>query len=124
VLQDQALPLSHQIREAVLLPKQAAKREFRRSILEAWNHCCAYCAQPAATLDHVVPKHRGGLNSRLNLVAACERCNRRKGSEDWREWYARQEHHCPERQARIERWITDEAPPIYEVPGGVQLPEG
>jgi 5-methylcytosine-specific restriction endonuclease McrA len=60
----------------------------------------------ALTLDHVTPRHRGGLTVHRNLVAACERCNRRKGSEDWREWFSRQEHHCPEREERIQRWLT------------------
>lgn len=123
MLQEEALPVCHEIREAVLLPKQVAKREFRRSILEAWDHCCAYCGNPAGTLDHVIAKHRGGLNSRLNLVAACSPCNRRKGSEEWRAWFRAQGHHCPQRETRIEQWLKDTAPPIYE-PGEVRPAEG
>ncbi|WP_418277658.1 HNH endonuclease [Isoptericola jiangsuensis] len=39
---------------------------------------CAYCGGPAQTVDHVVPRSRGGDSSWLNLVAACEPCNHRK----------------------------------------------
>jgi 5-methylcytosine-specific restriction endonuclease McrA len=39
---------------------------------------CAYCGGPAQTVDHVLPKSRGGASSWLNLVAACFGCNRAK----------------------------------------------
>lgn len=46
---------------------------------------CAYCGQPipkrAATLDHVVPKCRGGGATRENQVVACRRCNCAKGDK-------------------------------------------
>lgn len=46
------------------------------------NHTCQYCGRrfhPAAlTLDHVMPRSRGGRNTWENLVAACNPCNRRK----------------------------------------------
>ncbi|TAK00712.1 MAG: HNH endonuclease, partial [Chloroflexota bacterium] len=32
-------------------------------------------------LDHIVPRHRGGLHTWDNLVAACKGCNHRKGSK-------------------------------------------
>lgn len=41
---------------------------------------CAYCGRPTATtMDHVVPRSRGGATSWLNAVAACEQCNGAKG---------------------------------------------
>lgn len=41
---------------------------------------CAYCGQPgASTMDHVLPKSRGGATDWLNAVAACSDCNGRKG---------------------------------------------
>ncbi|MBI3746645.1 MAG: HNH endonuclease, partial [Chloroflexi bacterium] len=33
------------------------------------------------TLDHVIPRHRGGAHTWENLVAACKACNHRKGSK-------------------------------------------
>jgi 5-methylcytosine-specific restriction endonuclease McrA len=38
-----------------------------------------YCAVRADTIDHVVPRSRGGRNEWTNVVAACARCNHRKG---------------------------------------------
>ncbi|MEM8638795.1 MAG: HNH endonuclease [Cyanobacteria bacterium P01_G01_bin.54] len=54
----------------------------RRNILERDNHTCQYCAYRGdnLTLDHVIPRSRGGGESWDNLVAACVRCNVRKGS--------------------------------------------
>jgi 5-methylcytosine-specific restriction endonuclease McrA len=41
---------------------------------------CAYCGRFAATtMDHVLPRSRGGATSWVNAVAACEPCNARKG---------------------------------------------
>ena len=44
--------------------------------------CCQYCgARGDLTFDHVVPRARGGLTSWENVVAACGRCNLKKGSK-------------------------------------------
>jgi 5-methylcytosine-specific restriction endonuclease McrA len=40
---------------------------------------CGYCGGGATTIDHVLPRSRGGGNSWLNTVAACVPCNQRKG---------------------------------------------
>ena len=41
---------------------------------------CAYCGGPPDTVDHVMPKSRGGASSWLNLVAACLPCNHSKAA--------------------------------------------
>lgn len=42
---------------------------------------CAYCGRRnASTMDHVLPRCRGGRAEWLNAVAACQPCNARKGS--------------------------------------------
>ena len=44
--------------------------------------CCQYCgARGDLTFDHVVPRAKGGITSWQNVVAACSRCNLRKGSK-------------------------------------------
>jgi 5-methylcytosine-specific restriction endonuclease McrA len=43
------------------------------------RHRCAYCGAKASTLDHVLPRSRGGEWSWQNVVAACFACNSRKG---------------------------------------------
>ncbi|MBI6182504.1 MULTISPECIES: HNH endonuclease [Serratia] len=56
---------------------------------------CAYCgvslSGESLTIDHVLPKNRGGDNSVSNLLASCRPCNTAKGAktmEQWRRFYA------------------------------------
>lgn len=53
----------------------------RKNILRRDNYKCAYCGRSdlMLTVDHVVPKARGGSDSWENLVTACTRCNNIKG---------------------------------------------
>lgn len=47
---------------------------------------CQYCGDKGdLTFDHVVPRARGGVTSWENVVAACSRCNLRKGSKSLRQ---------------------------------------
>lgn len=39
---------------------------------------CQYCAAPAESIDHVVPRSKGGEHVWENVVAACRPCNTRK----------------------------------------------
>jgi 5-methylcytosine-specific restriction endonuclease McrA len=98
--------VNHLIDGSNLVPKRSAKQQFRKQIFEAWDHLCAYCNAPADTLDHVKPRHKGGATVATNLVPACQSCNRRKGSEDWREWFNRQEYWLEQKAERISNWIT------------------
>ncbi|WP_028051208.1 HNH endonuclease [Cellulomonas sp. URHD0024] len=51
----------------------------RSGMLERDGHVCAYCGtRGATTVDHVLPRSRGGASSWLNTVAACLDCNHRK----------------------------------------------
>jgi 5-methylcytosine-specific restriction endonuclease McrA len=50
----------------------------RRGVLLRDGHRCAYCGCAATTVDHILPVSRGGRNTWLNTVAACDRCNQRK----------------------------------------------
>lgn len=52
----------------------------RHGVLARDGHRCAYCGSRAATIDHLLPRSRGGDWSWLNTVAACSRCNERKGN--------------------------------------------
>ena len=98
-------PFDHQIDQTELQPKKATKARFRRRIFAEWNHQCAYCTDPADTLDHVLPRSRGGLTVAENLIPACRRCNGAKSSADWREWFRAQAWHCIEREGRIDGWL-------------------
>jgi hypothetical protein len=102
------MAFDHLIDETELLPKRSSKSRFRARIFAAWDHACAYCTAPADTLDHVVPRVAGGLTVAENLIPACRRCNGAKSSSDWREWFADQGWHCPDRAARIDAWIKNQ----------------
>ncbi len=56
-------------------------RLTRREVFRRDGYTCQYCGQHTShpTLDHVVPRHRGGQHTWENLVTACTRCNHRKG---------------------------------------------
>lgn len=50
----------------------------RRNVIARDNGKCAYCVKKADTVDHVVPRSRGGANTWENVVAACQACNNKK----------------------------------------------
>lgn len=53
----------------------------RKNILKRDRHKCAYCGRGdlPLTIDHIIPKSRGGDDTWENLVAACLPCNNKKG---------------------------------------------
>ena len=66
----------------VRIPREAHRRKItRRAVLarDAWT--CQYCGsrKSGLTVDHVIPRSRGGKSVWENIVAACAACNRRKG---------------------------------------------
>jgi 5-methylcytosine-specific restriction endonuclease McrA len=85
----------HTARQAISLPSVIRLLEYRRiphqprslsrkNILMRDRYACQYCHKsvPASelTLDHVIPRSRGGDSSWENLVACCHHCNNKKGS--------------------------------------------
>lgn len=84
----------HSARRAIRVPSvirllayrhipQQTRALSRKNILLRDRNTCQFCVQvfPASelTLDHVVPRSRGGRSSWDNLVACCYQCNNRKG---------------------------------------------
>lgn len=55
----------------------------RREIFIRDEHTCQYCGTHASdlTIDHVIPRSRGGPHTWENLVSACRACNHRKGGK-------------------------------------------
>ena len=53
----------------------------RKNVLERDSYTCQYCSKQSnsLTVDHVIPKFRGGQDIWENLVAACKECNQKKG---------------------------------------------
>jgi 5-methylcytosine-specific restriction endonuclease McrA len=76
------MPLVIRLVYYVRVPHRLLVPLTRRTILARDRYTCQYCgAQPAKgglTLDHVVPRSRGGEHSWENVVTACIPCNQRK----------------------------------------------
>ncbi len=71
--------LAHLIKRPRPRLKLSRKEVFTRD-----RYTCQYCGLQTKelTLDHVVPKSRGGVHSWENLVSACKACNHRKGGKN------------------------------------------
>jgi 5-methylcytosine-specific restriction endonuclease McrA len=50
----------------------------RPGVLKRDGHACGYCLALAATVDHIVPRSRGGRNTWKNTIASSYSCNQRK----------------------------------------------
>lgn len=68
------------------ITRMQRKTKFRRAVVFARDHwTCQYCGSPVnrttATIDHIIPKSRGGESSWSNCVTSCLKCNSKKGSK-------------------------------------------
>lgn len=73
-----AVPSVIRLRSYVRVPYRARVPMTRAALMHRDGFRCAYCGAKADTVDHVVPRSRGGEHSWENCVAACTTCNRRK----------------------------------------------
>ena len=62
-------------------------RLSKREIFRRDGHACQYCGSKARhlTIDHVIPRHKGGDHLWINLVTACASCNLKKGGRTLQE---------------------------------------
>ena len=65
----------------VKVPRDAHRRKItRRAVFARDSWTCQYCGSRSnLTVDHVIPRSKGGESSWENIVASCAPCNRRKG---------------------------------------------
>lgn len=76
------LPHVIRLQSYVHVPRRAAaSRISRRAVFARDRHRCQYCgSERHLTVDHVVPRCKGGPDTWDNLVTSCAPCNRKKGS--------------------------------------------
>ena len=63
----------------VRVPYRRTVPVTRRAVFGRDGHVCQYCGGPAESIDHVMPRSKGGPHSWENVVACCRSCNIRKG---------------------------------------------
>jgi len=77
------VPLVIRLVYFVRVPRPLTVSLSRRGVLVRDNYTCQYCGatlpRPKLTIDHVLPKVRGGETVWENVVCACKSCNLRKG---------------------------------------------
>jgi 5-methylcytosine-specific restriction endonuclease McrA len=73
------------LRDYVHVPYVRSKSPSKRNVYRRDGHCCQYCGchltTRNASIDHVMPRSRGGGHSWVNMVSACKPCNRKKANK-------------------------------------------
>jgi 5-methylcytosine-specific restriction endonuclease McrA len=74
--------LENMIKRPRAIVKLSKAEIFRRD-----NYTCQYCGVKSSklTIDHIIPRHLGGAHSWDNLVAACPKCNHKKGGKTYQQ---------------------------------------
>lgn len=71
-------------RSIVLIMTKHEKQRIRNEVLERDDYICQYCGaeldEETATVDHVIPKSKGGSSYPDNMVCSCQQCNLEKGN--------------------------------------------
>jgi 5-methylcytosine-specific restriction endonuclease McrA len=100
----------------VRAPRTRSVPVSRRGVLRRDGHRCAYCGGHGSTVDHVLPRSRGGRDSWENLVGCCVRCNNLKGDRtpDEMGWVLRWRAYTPRGAA----WVVhgaDQRDPAWDM---------
>ncbi len=70
-----ASPLVVRLRYMVKVPYQRRTALSRRAVFARDDYRCQYCGRTADSIDHVLPRSRGGQHAWENVAAACRPCN-------------------------------------------------
>ena len=86
------LPAVIRLTKFVKIPYRHAIPLSRRAVFARDGGKCVYCSAPATSIDHVIPRSRGGAHHWENVVAACHKCNHQKADRMLKEigWKLRQ----------------------------------
>jgi 5-methylcytosine-specific restriction endonuclease McrA len=77
-----ARPVVIRLVSYVRVPRDTHRRKItRRAVFARDDWTCQYCGSRSnLTVDHVIPRSKGGSSNWENIVASCAPCNRRKGN--------------------------------------------
>lgn len=100
--------MPRRVKSRVFLRPLHRKRFFeytRQKVFRQKGYRCWWCGGPAKTVDHIVPKARGGTDAYSNLAPACEVCNQDHGDLLLSEWVAKLKAAGDPRLERVSRHI-------------------
>ncbi len=91
------IPVVVRLTRFVKVPYRSVVPLTRRGVFLRDGGRCAYCDAPATSLDHVVPRSRGGAHAWENVVSCCRRCNHVKADRTVSElgWRLRHQPQAP-----------------------------
>lgn len=72
------VPSVVRLRHYVKVPYRAGITVNRRAVFLRDSGKCQYCNAAAESIDHIIPRSRGGTHTWENVVAACRPCNSKK----------------------------------------------
>lgn len=110
------IPAVVRLNRYVRVPYRPPTSVTRAGILRRDGRICAYCGAKGDTIDHVIPRSRGGKHSWDNCVACCSRCNTKKADRlvDELGWKLAFKPAPPRRSAGGQFWLIDESDPAWE----------
>ena len=83
----------------------------RKNIISRDDYLCQYCGSSRSplTIDHIIPKGKGGIDTWENLVAACKPCNQKKGNQKPEEvgMYLRKRPKRPNRLHYFQKFVKE-----------------
>ena len=97
--------------EAAGIPLELKYKDFELMFTLSESRCfyCGITQEESGSthhIDHIIPKSKGGSHNEPNIVMACEKCNRTKGSRAVLDFYDRCEEFTAERLARVIYYVA------------------
>ena len=88
-----------------LCPK-VNNKTWRDSLNKITKNTCIYCGETSESLDHLIPRSKGGETITSNCVPCCLSCNGKKSDDNFLEWYRKQSFYDPRRAMAIRAWYN------------------
>ena len=82
---EMVLPSVVRLNKFVKIPFRHSVPLSRRALFARDGGRCVYCGAAATSIDHVIPRSRGGLHVWENVVSACHKCNHHKADKTLKE---------------------------------------
>lgn len=76
------LPAVIRLKRYVYVPRRSRIPFSKKNVMRRDENTCQYCGEKGGflTVDHVLPRSRGGRSTWENVVCSCRKCNAKKGN--------------------------------------------